>query len=197
MGFGGPLPSASLSLVDGQEQIIRGESFTARRIDAYWWAVDRVTGAKKDLYGIEGPSHMQTELELCLATVSDKDFDALNLACSRPGTEFHDHRIANLRTPNGYFAIWDDVLTVRKDGKKERIPLPDEAAFADACEQYFGFRPHGAWRGANTGSRQDRAPRPAAASAGSGGRKAAGTPREPLVNGARTGLIAFRIRFSP
>ena len=26
----------------------------------------------------------------------------------------------------------------------ERIPLPDEAAFADACEQYFGFRPHGA-----------------------------------------------------
>ena len=76
-----------------------------------WWAVDRVTGAKKDLYGIEGPSRMQTELELCLATVSDKDFDALNLACSRPGTEFHDHRIANLRTPNGYFAIWDDVLT--------------------------------------------------------------------------------------
>ena len=136
VGFGGPLPSASLSLVDGQEQIIRGESFTARRIDAYWWAVDRVTGAKKDLYGIEGPSRMQTELELCLATVTDKDFDALNLACSRPGTEFHDHRIANLRTPNGYFAIWDDVLTVRKDGKKERIPLPDETAFADACEQY-------------------------------------------------------------
>ena len=27
VGFGGPLPSASLSLVDGQEQIIRGESF--------------------------------------------------------------------------------------------------------------------------------------------------------------------------
>ena len=144
VGFGGPLPSASLSLADGQEQIIRGESFTARRIDAYWWAVDRVTGAKKDLYGIEGPSRMQTELELCLATVMDRDFDALNLACSRPGTEFHDHRIANLRTPNGYFAIWDDMLTVRKDGKKERIPLPDEAAFADACEQYFGFRPHGA-----------------------------------------------------
>ena len=105
--------------------------------------MDRVTGAKKDLYGIEGPSRMQTELELCLATVMDRDFDALNLACSRPGTEFHDHRIANLRTPNGYFAIWDDMLTVRKDGKKERIPLPDEAAFADACEQYFGFRPHG------------------------------------------------------
>ena len=144
VGFGGPLPSASLSLVDGQEQIIRGESFTARRIDDYWWAVDRVTGAKKDLYGIEGPSRTQTELELCLAAVTDKDFAALNLACSQPGMEFYEHRIANLRTKTGYYGIWDDTLTVRERGEKIRTALADEAAFADACERYFGFRPHGA-----------------------------------------------------
>lgn len=141
VGFGGPLPSASLALKDGQQQVIRGESFTARKLDEMWWAVDRITQAKKDLYGIEGPSRTQTELEFCLATVYDKDFDALNLACSQPGMEFYEHRIANLRTPDGYFGIWDSTLTVRKNGQKEKTHLVDEVAFADALETYFGFRP--------------------------------------------------------
>ena len=145
VGFGGPLPSASLSLADGQEQIIRGESFTARRIDAYWWAVDRVTGRKKDLYGIEGPvSHA----DRAGAVPGNRDGQGLRRAqpCLLPsghGVPRPPHsepaHAERLLSP-----IWDDMLTVRKDGKKERIPLPDEAAFADACEQYFGFRPHGA-----------------------------------------------------
>lgn len=143
VGFGGPLPCASVNLSNGQEQVIRGERFTTNKLDDYWWAIDRVTQAKKDLYGIEGPSRVQTEIEFCLATVTDKDFDSLNLSCSQPGMEFHDHRIANLRTKDGYYGIWDDTLTVRANGERTRTPLPDEAAFADALETYFGFRPYG------------------------------------------------------
>lgn len=141
VGFGGPLPCGSVSLADGAQQVIRGEHFTARKLDVYWWAIDRVTQARRDLYGIEGPSRTQTEIEFCLATVQDGDFASLNLACSQPGTEFHDHRIANLRTTEGYCGIWDDTLTIRTNGERTRMHLPDEAAFSDALETYFGFRP--------------------------------------------------------
>lgn len=143
VGFGGPLPAGALVLEDDCEQIIRGEVFITRKIDDQWWAIDRISQAKKDLYGDVGPSRRQTELELCLAKVEDLDFDLLSAALSLPGTVFRDGVIANIRTENGFIGIRDHVLNVREHGESVKTELETEEQVCDALEKYYGFRPYG------------------------------------------------------
>lgn len=142
VGFGGPLAAGALALKDTVEQIVRGESFTLKKADEWWWHVERKSQGKKDLYGEEGPIRTQTELQFCLTSVEHIDFDSLNVFCSRPGSLFRETRIVNLRTKDGYYGIFDTMLTVRKGNDKQVTELTDEKALADALETYFGFRPH-------------------------------------------------------
>ncbi len=142
VGFGGPLPAGALVLEDEREQVVRGETYIPRRIDEHWWAIDRISQAKRDLYGDEGPSRRQTELELCLAKVDDIDFESLSLACSQPGTVFHDTVMANIRTEHGFKSIGRGVLNVREngEGKKTALETPEETV--RALEEHFGFTPY-------------------------------------------------------
>lgn len=143
VGFGGPLPAGSLVLEHECEQVVRGEIYITRQIDEHWWAIDRISQAKADLYGDHGPSRRQTELELCLAAVEDIDFVALNGAFSGEGTVFRDGVIANIRTENGFIGIRDKVLNVREFGESVKIPLETDEEICDALEKYYGFRPYG------------------------------------------------------
>ena len=142
VGFGGPLPAGALVLEDEHEQVVRGETYIPRRIDEHWWAIDRISQAKRDLYGDEGPSRRQTELELCLAKVDDIDFESLSLACSQPGTVFRDTVMANIRTEHGFKSIGRGVLNVREngEGKKTALETPEETV--RALEEHFGFTPY-------------------------------------------------------
>lgn len=142
VGFGGPLPAGSLVICDEREQTIRGEVYIPRRIDEHWWAIDRISQAKRDLYGDEGPSRRQTELEFCLATVEDIDFTALSFACSQPGTVFRDTVMANIRTASGFKSISRGVLNVRESGASEKTPLEDDFAVSAALREHFGFTPY-------------------------------------------------------
>lgn len=142
VGFGGPLPAGSLVICDEREQTIRGEVHIPRRIDEHWWAIDRISQAKRDLYGDEGPSRRQTELEFCLATVEDIDFTALSFACSQPGTVFRDTVMANIRTASGFKSISRGVLNVRESGASEKTPLEDDFAVSAALREHFGFTPY-------------------------------------------------------
>ena len=139
VGFGGPLAPGSLVLEDGNTQIVRGETFTTVKTGECWWAINRVTQASGDLYGDEYPSRTQTELELCIAHVENIDFMALNLAFSQPGTVFHDVRLANLRIPNGFYGLRENVLTIRESGVRQTIELVDESSVAQALLTYFGL----------------------------------------------------------
>ena len=141
VGFGGPMAAGSLSLKETQEQIVRDETYSMRSIDDSWWALERVTQAQGDLYGDEGPSRKQVELELCMAAVEDLDFEALNLFFSRPGTLFHDVVIANLRTATGYYGLRENTLTQRENGESTKVELSGEKEFSDAVLQHFGFLP--------------------------------------------------------
>ncbi len=141
VGFGGPLAPGSLILKDQETQVVRGETYITRKVDDCWWAIDRKTQAKKDLYGDDFPSRIQTELELSLAAVEDIDFAALNLFFSQPGTVFHDFRMANLRTEGGFYALKEAELSIRNGTETEKVTLPDDAAFIAATEKYFGFTP--------------------------------------------------------
>lgn len=142
VGFGGPLPAGSLVLEDEREQVVRGEVYIPRRIDEHWWAIDRISQAKRDLYGDEGPSRRQTELELCLAKVDDIDFESLSLACSQPGMVFRDMVMANIRTEGGFKSIGRGVLNVREGGVGEKTALDAPEKVACALREHFGFEPY-------------------------------------------------------
>ena len=142
VGFGGPLPAGALVLENELEQVVRGETYIPRRIDEHWWAIDRISQAKRDLYGDEGPSRRQTELELCLANVDDIDFESLNLACSQPGTVFRETVMANIRTEHGFKSIGRGVLNVRENGTGEKTNLETSEEIVRALEEHFGFLPY-------------------------------------------------------
>lgn len=146
VGFGGPLPAGSLVLSDELEQNVRGEIYIPRRIDEHWWAIDRISQSKRDLYGDEGPSQRQTELELCLAKVDEMDFDALNLACSQPGTLFCDTVLANIRTERGFKSLTGNVLNIREGDARQKVELSGADEVRRALEEHFGFAPYGGAR---------------------------------------------------
>ncbi len=140
VGFGGPMPLGALPLRDGVEQAVAGETFVAADAGGGWWRVERVTSAAGDLFNEAAPPRRQVELELCAAVVEEQDFDALNLAFSSPGALFRDHDLANLRTPRGYVGLRDRRLTIREDGRRDIIDLPDDDAVAAALAERFGLR---------------------------------------------------------
>lgn len=138
VGFGGPLPAGSLVLDDGAEQVIRGERFIMRQIDACWWAVDRITRAAADFFDDAVAERRQTEVEVCIAAVEEQDFASLNREFSQPGILFRETRLANLRTENGHKSLKNDVLIIRQNGEKTVIELTPET-YAAAVEEHFGF----------------------------------------------------------
>lgn len=141
VGFGGPLAAGAIKLDDGLTQTIRGEVYTPRKIDNCWWAVERKTRAKADLYGDDVGERVQIEIELCMAKVEDVDFEALNMHAARPGYLFAETYIANIRTDKGFKGLRDNILTIRENNTVEKRELLDEDDFAEALEVHFGFTP--------------------------------------------------------
>lgn len=139
VGFGGPMPAGSLRLVEGEEQCVRGELYTPRKIDESWWAVERITRAGKDLFDDAVPERRQVELELCSVAVEEIDFNALNTAFAQPGTLFRDHLVCNLRTEKGHYALMDKRLTVRDDGCKSVVDFASEEELCAGLGEYFGM----------------------------------------------------------
>lgn len=140
VGFGGPMPAGALKLEDGLKQTIRGEVYIPRKTSDGRWSIDRITQSTADLYDDDLPERQQTELELYAAEVEDIDFDALNHFFAQPGTLFSEHEIVNLRAPGGYYALMDDTLTKRIDGRKEVTELADRAAVDQVLADVFGIR---------------------------------------------------------
>lgn len=140
VGFGGPMPSGALLLSEGPDQLINDETYAAKKLNDSWWKIERLTRADLDMYDDDVPQRRQVELELCTATVEEQDFDSLNEFFSKPGTLFHDHGLANLRTDDGYLALKDGILTIRKNGEKEIIQLDGKDAVDEVLKQRFGMK---------------------------------------------------------
>lgn len=138
VGFGGPVPARALPLLDGEAQSIEGAVFRTQRIDECWWNIDRLKVA-----GSEDPQHEQrrwnTELSLCTARVEDVDFEAMNVACSAPGSLFRDHTIVNLRTPGGYLGLMDDAFTRREGDQKVVRIIEDPEVLESILTEAFGM----------------------------------------------------------
>ena len=73
--------------------------------------------------------------------VENIDFAALNLFFSQTGKIFHDTRIANLRTRDGFIGLKDNVVTIKTSHNRTTVTLADDSAYISAVEEYFGFTP--------------------------------------------------------
>lgn len=52
VGYGGPMPAASMPLVDGLEECIKGQTFRLDQTDAFWWKLNlRTPGGSVSLMG--------------------------------------------------------------------------------------------------------------------------------------------------
>lgn len=139
VGFGGPMPAGALLLEDGLEQVVRGETFTPVRMEDSWWRIERITWARDDFSNGDVPVRRQNELEVCEAACEDADFASLNMFAARPGSEFRDNDLVNMRTETGYRALTNRKLTL-KDGEEKRIiQLESDQDFREALAIYFGM----------------------------------------------------------
>lgn len=110
VGMGGPMPAFAVELSHNRWQTACGESYRINRFDADWFSLYRKTAAAAQGEQIE----IMFSDTICYET----DFQFINYYMStQPGTRFVDHRVVNLRTPNGHRSIDDDVYKEKENGK--------------------------------------------------------------------------------
>lgn len=142
VGCGGPMPPAAVELTEGVRQVMRGETFWVERVDEFWWTLRRMTkGATEIPLGLPKPGDdvVREVPVLRLSTVpwENIDFvDASNASCA-PGSSFH-RRSVNLRRPNGYLSITENLLTEVADGVRTRREI-DEAEFRHIVREVLGL----------------------------------------------------------
>lgn len=134
VGYGGPMPPASIVVEDGTRQVVNGETFWFERRDEFWWLLKRLTKGKIDM-GMSGITdgnnevHEANVMYISHALWEPVDFIPGNIACSEgPTATFAQKRMLNLRRRDGHIAITGNLLTMVKNGVKESREITDEEA---------------------------------------------------------------------
>jgi len=134
VGFGGPMPPASVVLEEGTRQVIRGETFWFERKSEFWWTLKRLTKGKLEV-GMGGMIPVEEEIrEATVLMVSPAQWEAVdfilpNESCSvGPNASFARERIVNVRRKDGHISLRGNVLTIVKDGVRTQREISDEEA---------------------------------------------------------------------
>ena len=126
VGYGGPMPAASMPLVDGLEECIKGQTFRLDQTDAFWW---KLSYCSKDTFS--------TVMSFSPVPCEPVDFVALNaFASTHEHSVFPRLRMVNLRTPGGSVSLMGDIFTCSENGEKTVRQITEEE-FLPVLEQYF------------------------------------------------------------
>lgn len=135
VGWGGPMAAGPLAMADVGLQTVDGKGYLVTCCDGAWWQVDRLSSSR---CAPDGSPQRLGVMHAYMAEVRDQDFQALNLMCAQPGSEFRDVEMANLRTPGGYVALTDRRLTVR-EGEEKRVADLSPSEVDDVLWERFGL----------------------------------------------------------
>ena len=130
VGCGGPMPPAAVELAHGVRQVMRGETFWTEQFNEHWWTLRRITKGDTEIpLGMPKPEDdiVREVPVMRFSTVPWENIDFLdvsNVSCG-PGSPFN-RRLVNLRRPNGYIAITENLLTVVEDGVRTRRTIEEE-----------------------------------------------------------------------
>lgn len=128
VGYGGPMPAAPLAVQDGYCETILSETFSIRKVDAYWWALDK----------LDKNNQKEPIMEFTTMPQEPVEFLAINDYCSKnEEAYFRQKRIVNLRTASGNRSIMDDILTVRENGHVTETQIHSAEELQTILKTYF------------------------------------------------------------
>ena len=134
VGYGGPMPPGSIKLVDGERQVVDGETFWFEQKDEYWWLLRRMTKGTSEsgMLGVYDPNTINDIKEADVTVVSPvrlegADFVALSDKLSNdPTSTFRTRYMVSLRTPTGSKGLNSEVYTHIENGVRTRTPITAE-----------------------------------------------------------------------
>ena len=128
VGLGGPMPPFAVEL-SAPPQTRLGETYWAEPSHDGWWLVRR----------LDENNQAAGVIPFTTTAFLFKDFEPLCQALvANTASSFRTHRIANLRTADGYRNLRDDILSVRDAHGKREIPVPPED-LPRVLDEYFGM----------------------------------------------------------
>lgn len=127
VGLGGPMPPAGLDMGIHDWQELKGECFRVKPDVPGWYAIQRKSSEKNDIYATDHGEKVRTEVLFSDIICYETDFMFLNHYMSTHPEALHvQNRILNLRTPEGYRAILNDVYREVKNGRVITRPIKDD-----------------------------------------------------------------------
>lgn len=135
VGFGGPMPPATVVLEDGVRQVIDGETYWVERNSEFWWTLKRLTKGKLEI-GMGGALPDDEVREAPVLMLSQAQWEAVdfilpNEYCSLgPNASFARERLVNVKRRDGHISLRGNVLTTVKNGVRERREVTEEEAWA-------------------------------------------------------------------
>ena len=143
VGYGGPMPSCSVPLIDGYEIASHGQVFRLERGKGNWWHLFYLgrTGEQGES-GAEGrPAHKKVPVTAILdEPMQLTDYVALSHFCSTsPYSVFTQRRMVNLLTDEGSVSITNDQFTRVSAQGKETMDIESDEQMSRLLEAEFGI----------------------------------------------------------
>ena len=130
VGFGGPMPTFAPLIEAGATRSEFGHAFTLYECDEYWWEVGYQGGKATE----------QRVLRFCTMPVEEHDFVPLSFYQSaNPRSVFRQHRMVNIKTPDGAYDVRDNVFTTFAGGEKTSVEIQDDEEFDRILAEKFGI----------------------------------------------------------
>ena len=130
VGFGGPMPTFAPIIQSGATRSALGHTFTLHECDEYWWEVGYVGSSAQE----------QRVLRFCTMPVEEHDFIPLSFYQSaNPQSVFRQHRMVNIKTPDGAYDLRDNVFTTFAGGEKTSVELQGDEELDRILAEKFGI----------------------------------------------------------
>lgn len=143
VGYGGPMPSCSVPLIDGYEITSHGQGFRMERGKGNWWHLFYLgcTGEQGE-GGAEGRlAHEKVPVTAILdEPMQLTDYVALSHFCATsPYSVFTQRRMVNRRTDEGSVSITNDRFTRVSAQGKETMDIESDEQMSRLLEDEFGI----------------------------------------------------------
>lgn len=151
VGYGGPMPSCSIPLVDGCQVTSHGQSFRIERGRGNWWTILYLGSARKPGEGgaeaaglgvlaVEAQREPVPVTAILNEPMQLTDYLVLSHFCSTsPHSVFTQWRMVNRRTEEGNVSITDNRFTRVGPQGKETIDIVSEEHLAQLLKEEFGI----------------------------------------------------------
>lgn len=131
VGYGGPMASCALPLIDGAERTAHGQTFRMTKLEGPWWCVSYLSARTGEAAPV---------IHFIDCKQENVDFIPLALYCdSDPESVFVLERLTNRRTEDGSVSIRNNQFTqVTAQGRMTR-EIADDAEMREILAEHFGI----------------------------------------------------------